>query len=190
MSTRMIFGVTMAVMSLIFATGCTHEGKKKPLNEESSKTLADLGRSSFITVEFEPGQSNLSQKNLESLKQVTRMADQSRRSIEDIKVLAWSDEEYPKAKEHISVSQVILAKERGSMIKNYLEKELKFAEKIDAINMAKRSRSSSGLFTTREDDIKNALEASGPTTTKNNDGKLSYNKASKAIVIIDYSLTR
>ncbi len=190
MSTRMIFGVTLAVMSLILATGCTHEGKKKPLNDESLKTLTDLGRSSFITVEFEHGQSNLSLKNLENLKKVARMADQSRRSIDDIKVLAWSDKEYPKESEKISVSQVILAKERGSIIKNYLEKELKFTEKIDAINMAKRSRSSSGVFTTREDDIKNALESSGPTTTKNKYGKLSYSKASKAIVIIDYSITR
>jgi DNA-binding transcriptional MerR regulator len=186
MTSRMILGATLAIVSLVFASGCSFKAKKKPPADDSSKALLSLGVGSFTTVEFPKGQSRLTdwgQRDLQKFIQRVRSKDFS---IEEIKVLAWSDQEYPLRTEKISPRDVILANERVAEVTRVLEKNLKGYDDIQTYNMARRPGSMSEFFNTDEYDVKKSVETSGATSTTNEDGELSYSKASKAIVIIEY----
>ena len=185
MSSRMFIGAAMAVISLVLATGCTHEGKKKPQND-SSRVLANLGANSFTTIEFQKGKSELTDQAKESLKEFASKVNKANFSIEEIKILAWSDKEYPKADKKTNPRDAILASDRASSIKDLLRDEIKNEKEIHLFNMAKRPGAFNEMLNTKDYALKTALEKSGPSTTKNSDGELSYTKASKAIVIIDY----
>ena len=185
MSSRMIFGAAMAMVSLVFATSCTHESKKKSPNE-TSRVLESLGRSSYTILEFPKGKSDLSGMNQEELKTFVQKVNTEKKSIEDIKILAWADREYPSVEARALPKDVILANERAAVIKAYLEKKLKDEKDISFYNMAKRPDSVDRMLETDDYALKTALEQTHPTTTRNTSGDLSYSKASKAIVIIDY----
>ncbi len=129
----------------------------------------------------------MSETSKEHLKSLTTRAHKAGKPIEEIKVLAWSDKEYPdKVKGKASTGEIILASERAQKIKSYLEVDLKESDDIDSFNMAKRPDLISKLFQNDEYDVKNAFEQSGTTASRLDDGSVSYTKASKALVIIDY----
>ncbi len=186
MSSRMIIGATMAIMGLVFASSCSHDAKKKSPND-SSRDLAGLGESSFTTVEFPKGQSELSVAGQKELLRFITEIRKKHSSIEEIKVLAWSDQEYPTRTSTSSPRDVILANERASEVTRILEMNLKGQEDIQAFNMARRPGMLNEAFRTEDYSMKKNVEMAGATTTRNNKGQMSYSKASKAVIIIDYN---
>ncbi len=185
MSSRIIISLTAAAVSLIFASGCSHDSKKVS-PDKTAAAAKEIGGTHYATIEFEKGATNLSPASKAHLNSLTNRAHRTGRRIEEIKVLAWADQEYPDKIHNAPTREVILAKERAQSIKNYLEKELKEHEDIDAFNMAKRPSLLGKLFENEDFKVKEAFEQSGATATRLEDGSLSYSKASKAIVIIDY----
>lgn len=189
MNSRMIVSLTLASMSLIFATGCsTPIAKKKSEEKQITEVKKPLVPGThYTTIVFREGKSYLDSVSKDNLRSLASKAHKEKKEIEEIRVLAWSDKEYPdKVEGKASTKDIILASERAQKIKDYLENDLKETDDIDAYNMAKRPNLVSKLFRNDEYDVKEAFEKSGTTGSKLPDGSVSYTKASKALVIIDY----
>lgn len=173
-------------MSLLLVVGCSHK-VNKPVPTPTAKAAAEVGGTHYATLEFEKGTSKLSEASKANLNALATRASRDGRKIEEIKILSWADQEYPdRVKGKAKTSEIILAKERGEKIKEYLKDDLHAREDIDAFNMAKRPNLLSKMFKDEDFSVKDAFEKSGATGTKLNDGNISYSKASKALVIIDY----
>lgn len=141
----------------------------------------------YTTLYYDKGKSGLTVLSQEHLKELARRAHRDPRPIEDIKILAWSDQEYPnEVTGKMSPRQIALASERARNIRAYLEDELREQEDIDAYNMARRPNLLAKLLRSEEYEVKEAFESSGVTASKLPDGSVSYTKASRALVIIDY----
>jgi hypothetical protein len=193
MSSRMIVSLALASMSLIFAAGCSTPAAKKKSAGETASTKKEEARApavagtQYTTVFFNKGKSSLDSVSKQHLKDLASKAHKADKEIEEIRILAWSDKEYPdKVSGKASTKEIILASERAQKIKDYLEEDLKEQEDIDSYNMAKRPDLMSKLFQNDEYKVKDAFETVGATGEKLPDGSVSYTKASKAIVIIDY----
>lgn len=171
---------------LVVFFSCTHEAKKK--SEDKPAPVAT--GTHYTTLLFSKGKAELTTESKAHLKELIMRAHKNYRPIEEIRILAWADTEYPNQRqEKIPKSQVILASERGQIIRDYLEEDLLENNDIDAYNMAKRPDLLSKILRNDEFDVKNAFEFSGTTSSRLPDGSVSYTKASKAIVIIDYEGT-
>ena len=190
MNPRMFVSLALASLSLFFAAGCTFPGaKKKSIEAAQAKERKSptLPGTHYTNVVFDKGKSNLSEASKKHLKVLASRAYQNGKPIKEIKILAWSDEEYPnKVKKKASTNDIILASERARKIRTYLEEDLNESDDIDSFNMAKRPDLVSKLFRDDEYDVKTAFEQSGATGSCLDDGSVSYTKASKALVIIDY----
>jgi hypothetical protein len=191
MKSRMMISLAMASVSLIFAAGCsTPVAKKKSAEETKTSSKVEgpaVPGTHYTTVVFPKGKSSLDSMSKEYLKELAAKAHKTKKPIEEIRILAWSDNEYPdKVKGKSSQKDVKLANERAQKIKDYLEQDLKELEDIDAYNMAQRPNLMSKLFQNDEYEVKEAFESSGATGSKLPDGSVSYTKAQKALVIIDY----
>ncbi|WP_408097388.1 hypothetical protein ACJVC5_00335 [Peredibacter sp. HCB2-198] len=177
------------LISLIFVASCAHDAKKKNPDDEPANPATVAG-TRYTTLEFTKGKSDLTAASKESLKNFIAKSHQTNKPIDDIRILAWADTEYPSNKKNnIPKSQVILASERAQEIRDYLEVDLKEVNDIDAYNMAKRPDLLSKMFRSDESEVKQAFETTGTTASRLPDGSVSYTKASKAIVIIDYAGT-
>lgn len=189
MVARMLLSLALASTSLIFAAGCSQTPAKKKSAETTSieKTAPQLVGTHYTTVVFEKGKSSLSQFSKDNLKQLAAQAHREGKKIEEIRILAWSDKEYPdKVKGKASTTDIILASERAQKIRDFMEGDLKEQEDIDSYNMARRPNLLSKLLRNDEYAVKNAFEASDATGSRLPSGSVSYTKASKALVIIDY----
>ncbi len=188
MKSRMIVTLAMATMSLIFAAGCSSSDAKKKSAEEIQKAQNQTAIGThYTTVVFEKGEAALSTINKADIKKLAANARQNKKPIEEIRILAWGDKEYPdKINGKAGPSEIILASERARVIRELLEKELKEYEDIDSYNMARRPNLLSKVLRNDEYDVKQAFESSGTTGSTLPDGSVSYTKASKAMVIIDY----
>lgn len=175
------------VMALFFllASSCSHSEQK------TSMALTDknpeIKGTYYTTVIFDKGRAYLNSDSKENLRAFTEVAHQSPKKIEEIRVLAWADSEYPDELEgKASQQDVLLAGERAHNIQKYLEESLNESSNVDSYNMAKRPNLVSKLLKNDDFKVKEAFETTGMTGDKLPDGNISYTKASKAIVIIDY----
>lgn len=148
--------------------------------------LSAITGAHYASLEFSKGDSDLSKESKMFLNELAALVDREGKEIEEIKVLAWADKEYPGKAQKASTKDILLAKERARAIKEYLTDDLHSQEKIDLFNMAKRPGLLSKMVRTEDEAVKNAIEQMGPTATTLGNGKISYSKASKAMVIVDY----
>lgn len=189
MNSRMMVSLALASMSLIFAAGCSSPVAKKKSEQTQTTEIKQpaVPGTHYTTVVFRKGKTTLDSLSKENLRDLASKAHKQNKKIEEIRILAWSDKEYPdKVEGKASTSDIILASERAQKIKDYLENDLKELDDIDAYNMAKRPNLLSKLIQNDEFEVKESFESSGATASKLPDGSVSYTKASKAIVIIDY----
>lgn len=196
MKSRMFMSLAFAGVSLLMAVGCsTPVAKKKPAVQTTASKTTTITESKapvvagteYTTILFPEGRASLDTLSKENLKALANKAHKSKKEINEIRILAWADKEYPdKVTGKASSKDIELASKRAQKIKDYLVSDLKEMEDIDAYNMAKRPNLLSKLLQNDEYAVKEAFETAGATGEKLPDGSVSYTKASKAIVIIDY----
>lgn len=141
-----------------------------------------LGASQVKEITFDKSSSSLTDAHKETLRAAINEASQAGK-IAEVKVLAWSDKEYPSPTGKQSREDVKLAKKRMSDIKSYL-KDLKVSD-VDTYNMTERPNALQKLFHTKTEKVKNTTEMAGAAPTADQTG-LFDNKAqaSKSIVMI------
>ncbi len=190
MNSRMLVSLALASFSLIFSAGCsTREAKKKSpqVAQEDETTAPVVVGTHYTTLVFDKGKTTLNESNKKYLREFALRAHNNNKSIEDIKILAWADKEYPdKTKSKAGIRDIILASERAQTIKQFLEEDLNEGEDIDSFNMAKRPNLFARIIKNTDYNVKDAFEKSGATAARLPNGSVSYTKASKALVIIDY----
>lgn len=139
-----------------------------------------LGAHKVTNVSFDKGTAALTDSEKGDLSSAISDA-RSKGKIQEIKVLAWADREYPQNGEKAAKQDVSLAENRADVIKNYLKKELDVS-KVTVYNMAKRPNTIQELFKTSDDRVKQALEANGAIQTSGKtDGS---SQASSALVMV------
>ena len=179
---------TVAFAALTVASACSTSSRdsKSTKSLEGHPPRLDMV-TQYTTITFEPGESELTKMNKALIKELLMGAHKKKNQIEQIRILSWSDMEYPMTQENKTTSKdILLAGERAEKIRNYIKNDLKETDDIDSYNMARKPSFLSQLFRSDEAMVKETFEVSGTTSSRLADGSLSYTKASKALVIINY----
>ena len=154
-------------------------------NSSTSRAAAMSGGSEFAVIEFDKGSYDLSESGRATLQKIAKVANSDKKEIEEIKVLAWADREYPDTGIKAERQQVNLADDRASVIKSYLKDDLNTDADIDKHNMAQRPGAFAELVKSEDFKIKNNFENAGAAPTENMPDIMST-KVSKAIIVIKY----
>lgn len=179
----------MRWLGLIFISltvSCANQTKERLESRSVAASVPAVEGTHYAALQFDEGKATLSEENKRELNRLAQRATKDGREIEDIKILSWADKEYPQTTDKPSSKEVKLAKERAAKIKTYLEEDLHSQDDIMSFNMAKRPTAAAEVFKNDDWVLKEAFEKSGATGARLPDGSMSYTKASKALVIIDY----
>lgn len=162
--------------------------QKKNQNELAKEiNSSPMAGARYTTVIFNKGDPALTKISRKQLNQLLNHVHNNERPVQEIKILAWADKEYPESIQNKpSTKDVTLASERAFRIRDYLENHLKELEDIESYNMAKRPSAVSKILKDNDFSVKEAFQKSGATSSTLPDGTVSYTKASKALIIIQY----
>ena len=168
--------ITMVLMAL----GVSFVGHAWTTTQDAADRL---GASQVKEVNFDKNSDRLSDTQKADLKATIQDAAQKGK-IHEVKVLAWSDKEYPAEKGKQDKNDIGLAKNRIKNLKAYLKDELKVSD-VDSYNMTERPNALEKFFNTSDAKIKNATEAMGAAPTAGNTGLFDMKaQASKAAIMI------
>lgn len=130
-----ILGMSLAVLSLSLAVGCSSKKEKKHDRHETSATVENKQEVDYATISFDKGEIDLSQMDRRHLTELAFKMNEAGKIVDDIKILTWADKEVKKDNSATN-SDIILARQRAENIKSYLERNLTQEENIDFYNMA------------------------------------------------------
>lgn len=178
---------SLIILSQIGFVGCSHRARNADQDSMSStsRAAAATDAQSFVTIEFEPGQATLTESGKEALRALAAQAPEDK--VNDVKVLAWADKEYPSEGQKAAKQDVDLAEDRADAIKNFIKDDLNYSVNVDEHNMARRPTKLSELLKTRDFAVKRDLEQSGDIPVSQQDESiLNGSKASSALVLVTY----
>ena len=142
-----------------------------------------LGASKVKEVGFDKNSDILSDMQKSDLKTAIAEAAQKGK-IDEVKILAWSDKEYPSEKGKLDKGDVNLAKNRIRNLKKFLMDDLNVST-VETHNMTERPNALQKLFNTSDAKVKNTAEAMGAAPTQGNTGFFDLKtQASKAAIMI------
>ena len=149
---------------------------------QESKLIAAKERATYVTeLSFERSSSKLDSRSRRKLDEILKSAKSSGR-IDDVKVISWSDLEYPSEKQgNRSESQGQLAEHRADQIRDYLKRSDRSLD-VHTFNMAKRPNSLARLFKSDDSRIKKSMENAGLDRESND--KVYPEKAGKSTVMV------
>lgn len=180
-------------MSMAAAVGCSHmyqakeEMKHEVNHAAAAATVAAVAPGSeYAVVQFEKGSHALSQSGREELNRVAQMGSSTGHKIDQIKILAWADREYPADGSKATKRDVNLADSRADVIKTYIKDDLHTNASIDKHNMAKRPGFFSELVKTDDYKMKKNIQGDSSTPSYESEKLFNGSKESKAIVLITY----
>lgn len=141
-----------------------------------------LGASQIKEITFEKTSSVLTQTYKDELRSAVQEAQRAGQ-IAEVKILAWSDKEYPSISGKQSRDDVKLAKKRLSDVKSFL-KGLRVSD-VATYNMTERPNALQKLFHTQTEKVKKTTEMAGAAPTADQTGLFDNEaQASKSIVMI------
>lgn len=183
-------GLTAGVLAAVLGTGCGTWNKHAEVDSkaaaseqapESVQAAAKMNASLVTEVSFGEASADLTDDARTALKNM--VADAKKRGeIDEIKVVAWADQEYPANQQsQLSRADRELAKRRADSVEQYLKNALEVSD-VDTYNMAERPNSLENLLNTSDAQVKNGMEAAGIPTTASEARELG--KASRAVVMV------
>lgn len=147
----------------------------------SNQAALEVKASHFVEIEFKPGSSELSTASRTAIKNTLAEASKAG-SIDEVKILAWSDEEYPsKQQGALPAPAKRLADQRSDKVSDYVN-SLKYKVDVDRYNMAERPNVLQRWMKTPDARLKNAMLRAGLPT--NTDDRQYPSKASKAVILV------
>lgn len=156
------------------------EPQSTAVSNEAKKIAAQENATYVTEVSFNKDSARLDEFSREKLNDIVMKAKSSGK-IDDIKVISWSDKEYPSKNGKLSKHQDQLAERRAEGIKKHL-KDADSSLSVDTFNMAERPNALSKLFKTENSKIKRSLETAGITSSEN--GEEVSPKAGKSMVMV------
>jgi len=158
-----------------------------PTSQAVTKTME--GEEAYYTVvEFDKGKDKLNESSKKALRKFIEKAQKEGREIDDIKIMAWADKEYPVQGAKVDKKDIKIAKERSEAIEDYLKDDLDTDGDYASFNMAKRPNKVNEFFKSDDYKTKKTFEESGssPTSTSEELATFMNNKAGKALIMVDY----
>jgi hypothetical protein len=169
MNPRMLLSLALATMSLVFATGCARDAKKKsadPIAADPTEARGQTPAAEYASLEFRPRSDQLTEQGRRQLTQFTSQVRYSGRNVQNIKILAWPDLEVKTPEGRMPAAEVVLANDRASIIKQQMREELNLRGKFVSYNMARQNL---------------------PNASKEVLGRIDpSSRTSRAIVIVEY----
>ena len=156
------------------------------VNSETQKAASRAGAASVAEVSFSKESTQLSDRAKKELQEVITEASK-KGQIKEIRVAAWSDQDYPAKGIHLAGSQIDLAAKRAENVQSYLKESLKVTD-VSTMNMAERPNDIQNIFKTSEAKTKNNFENTGAAPSNSDQtGFLGLKgKASEVVVMIYY----
>lgn len=154
------------------------------ITEQTYQAASSMGAHQLGEIEFVSGTDNLTDAAKADLKNIIDEL-QPKDELDHIKILVWSDHEYPANKKTETKADIELAKKRISSLKKYLKNELRIRS-VKGYNMAERPNKLKEFFNTSDAKVKKVTEISGAAPVNEDDTGLFGEKsqASKAIVML------
>ncbi len=179
------------LVGLIALAACstTHPVVKTEAQKPTTDTVAqnnDLAErndaSYFTELSYKKKSSRLNTQKQEALKDLVQKSMKEGK-IEEIKVLSWADQEYPRRKTELSKHQRSLADRRSKKIENYLHQMYPNVE-ISTYNMAQRPEAIESYFRSADDKTKRSFERAGILTPGQKEANYSEKKSKTLIMTI------
>lgn len=176
-------------LSALTLAACSSTPKEEP-KEAAAPTMSMEAKQVAIQeeaphvaeIKFKKGSSTLSAEARKQLQDLMKSA-RSTGKIEEVKVVAWSDAEYPSEEgKELPQKDLRLADQRNRAIENYMTKQSEDA-KVTAFNMAQSPSAFSEWIGSDEARIKKTLENAGIPTGEARGADTP--KASRAIIMIE-----
>lgn len=149
----------------------------------SQEAANRMGASEVKEFTFDKSSKALSEEHRQEIRNAINEAAQKGR-IDEVKVLVWSDKEYPPEQGQQSKADRKLANERMNEIKKFLKNDLKISS-VKTYNMTERPNALEKFFHTSDAKVKSVAEATGAAPTQNETGAFNLKaQASKGIVLV------
>lgn len=173
----------VALLAACAGRQSTNQPKDAAAEPVIQQTASEQEAALVTEVRFTKGSAQLSREAKTRLEKLIVEA-KHRGKIDDIKVISWSDLNYPsKAKGSLSKQQRDLASQRNEEVEKYVKNYSETYVDVDSYNMAERPNTFEEWFNTSDNKIKKSLETAGIATTA--DGSLALpNKRSTAMVLV------
>lgn len=184
----------MAIVALLSLTSVACSSQKTEdarvaKAEEQNKTaqaVAENNGAYYAVLHFDKGTQRLSEASKKDLREFVASARREGRKIDDIKILAWADREYPSTGVRLTDRDVKMANERSKSIEKYLKDDLNTDGSYETYNMAKRPNKVSEFFKGDDYKTKRIFERSGAAPAGTDMQAFMNSKASKALIMVDY----
>ena len=178
--------LTLLILYSFVLIACSHKAAEKHTAEKGITDEA-LENAPYTALQFEKGKSTLTAESQNFLNELAKKASRPGREITGLKVLAWADTEYPEGtEEKARKKDIALARDRGTIVKKYIQEDLHSFERIEVFNMAKKPDIVDRLIKDEEFRVKQDVARTGVSSTRLPSGETSWTKAGKVIVIVDY----
>lgn len=177
--------LSLLALAAFSTAACSHSASRDSSNR-TSQAAARVGAEEYTSISFDKGSSALSESDRAKLREMAQKA-QSAGKVDEYKVLAWADKEFPAEGQKASRADIDLAKARAENIRKFLEDDLRSDVDVEKYNMAERPGTVSNFFGTSDSRVKNTFESTG--AAPNDVGPRSTvigNKASQALILVDY----
>ena len=181
MKNKYLSSVTILTISTLFtACSSTHEAATphaltdNGVSQTTNNTIAvDNGASFYAEVDFPKGSANLDATDRGAIKDLVAKS-MSRGEVDEIKVLTWSDQEYPANKNlNVSSRQKKIADNRNDKIKKFLKSTYPAID-VTVYNMATRSNAFQEMFNTSDSRVKTGFNEANANVS---------DKASKSLIL-------
>jgi hypothetical protein len=143
-----------------------------------------MGAQDLTEVRFDHNSFSLTDSQKADLNKLVKSA-REKGEIDKVKVLAWSDKEYVANKAQQSKRDIVLAGNRLSEVKKYINDQLQVAD-VESYNMAERPTALEELFKTSDAKVKDHAEKVGAAPRSKRETGLFGEKgeSSKAVLMV------
>lgn len=187
---RIVIAALLSLAAVACSSNKTEE--KKAQAEEPTKTaqavqeVAKEDGAYYAVLKFDKGTQRLSDASKKDLRDFVASAQREGRKIDEIKILAWPDREYPATGVKLTDRDVKIANERSKSIEKYLKDDLNTDGDYETYNMAKRPNKVSEFFKGDDYKTKRIFERTGAAPAGTDMQAFMNSKASKALIMVDY----
>ena len=188
--------IAIAALMSTFAIGCSshkthHEAEEAKVTKtkeviKPAQTVTENNGAYYAVLTFDKGTQILSDNSKKDLKEFVVSAQREGREIDEIKILAWPDREYPATGVRLTDRDVKIATQRSEAIEKYLKDDLNTKGNYETYNMAKRPNKVSEFFHGDDYKTKRFFERSTANPAGSDMQAFMNSKASKALIMLDY----
>lgn len=156
-----------------------------PVEEAAAANM--IGATHVAPIYFRQGELTLSREEKKALQAFITSA-RAKGNLEEVKVLAWADREYPMTEKAAQPIQVEMAQTRANNIRKFLNENLE-VHSVGVFNMAERPTPSDEMLKTSDYKVKHAMEVTGVVPKPDETGVFQdLGKGSSALVFLKADL--